>query len=77
MNPWPTPNNDNYDYLPIRLPAHLARLTASARLAIHAEFTDWELSRVRAYTDGTRRVLLRRKKTTPTLGPHDTTTSVE
>jgi hypothetical protein len=33
------------------------------RLAIQAEFGGWELSRVRLYTDGSRRVLLKRKKT--------------
>lgn len=38
------------------------RVTASMRLAIQAEFGGWELSRVRAYTDGSRRVLLRRRK---------------
>lgn len=32
------------------------------RLAIQAEFGGWELSRVRLYTDGSRRVLLRRRK---------------
>jgi len=32
------------------------------RLAISAEFGGWELSRVRLYPDGSRRVLLRRKK---------------
>ncbi|GAB2659823.1 hypothetical protein GCM10027088_42720 [Nocardia goodfellowii] len=37
-------------------------MTASMRLAIQAEFGGWELSRVRAYTDGSRRVLLRRRK---------------
>jgi hypothetical protein len=34
------------------------------RLSIQAEYGGWELSRVRAYTDGSRRVLLRRRKTT-------------
>lgn len=33
------------------------------RLAISAEFGGWELSRVRLYPDGSRRVLLKRKKT--------------
>ncbi|WP_369028268.1 DUF5703 family protein, partial [Nocardia farcinica] len=33
------------------------------RLAIQAEYGGWELSRVRAYTDGSRRVLLRRRRT--------------
>ena len=30
--------------------------------AIEAEYRGWELTRVRLYTDGSRRVLLRRKK---------------
>ena len=33
-----------------------------ARLSIEAEYRGWELTRVRLYTDGSRRVLLRRKK---------------
>jgi hypothetical protein len=32
-------------------------------LSIEAEYRGWELTRVRLYNDGTRRVLLRRKKT--------------
>jgi hypothetical protein len=31
-------------------------------LSIEAEYRGWELTRVRLYTDGSRRVLLRRKK---------------
>ena len=38
-------------------------VTASTRLSIEAEYRGWELTKVRLYTDGTRRVLLRRKKT--------------
>ncbi|ATL67996.1 dihydroorotate dehydrogenase [Nocardia terpenica] len=53
-----------YEYVPLRLPPDVTRVTASMRLAIQAEFGGWELSRVRAYTDGSRRVLLRRPKTT-------------
>ena len=34
-----------------------------AQLAIQAEFHGWELTRVRLYPDGSRRVLLRRRKT--------------
>ncbi|RMI33648.1 dihydroorotate dehydrogenase [Nocardia stercoris] len=52
---------DGYEYVPLHLPRELNRVTASMRLAIQAEFGGWELSRVRAYTDGSRRVLLRRK----------------
>ena len=40
----------------------LTRINASTRLSIEAEYRGWELTRVRLYTDGSRRVLLRRKK---------------
>ena len=50
----------SYEYAPLRLPAHVDRLTAAAQLAVHAEFSGWELARVRLYADGTRQVVLRR-----------------
>lgn len=59
---WET-TTDDYEYIPLRLPPDVTRVTASMRLTIQAEFGGWELSRVRAYTDGSRRVLLRRRKT--------------
>jgi hypothetical protein len=46
----------------LRLPPDLTRINASTRLSIEAEYRGWELTRVRLYTDGSRRVLLRRKK---------------
>jgi hypothetical protein len=52
----------DYEWIPLRLPPEVTRVTASTRLAIEAEYRGWELSRVRLYTDGSRRVLLRRKK---------------
>lgn len=52
----------DYEWIPLRLPPEVTRITASTRLAIEAEYRGWELSRVRLYTDGSRRVLLRRKK---------------
>ncbi|WP_040835627.1 DUF5703 family protein [Nocardia brevicatena] len=58
---WDT-SSDDYEYIPLRLPPDVTRVTASMRLSIQAEFGGWELSRVRAYTDGSRRVLLRRRK---------------
>ncbi|RJO74108.1 dihydroorotate dehydrogenase [Nocardia panacis] len=58
---WET-SGDDYEYVPLRLPPDMNRVTASMRLSIQAEFGGWELSRVRAYTDGSRRVLLRRRK---------------
>ncbi len=52
----------DYEWIPLRLPPEVTRVTASTRLSIEAEYRGWELSRVRLYTDGTRRVLLRRKR---------------
>ncbi|WP_280331757.1 DUF5703 family protein [Nocardia wallacei] len=59
-----TSEEGEYEYVPLRLPPEVTSVTASMRLAIQAEFGGWELSRVRAYTDGSRKVLLRRRKTT-------------
>ncbi len=60
---WEVSASDDWEYVPLRLPPDVTRVTASMRLAIQAEFGGWELSRVRLYTDGSRRVLLKRKKT--------------
>lgn len=54
--------SDEYEWAPLRLPPEVTRLSASIRLSIEAEYRGWELTRVRLYTDGSRRVLLRRKK---------------
>jgi hypothetical protein len=54
--------SDEYEWIPLRLPPEVTRLSASTRLSIEAEYRGWELTRVRLYTDGSRRVLLRRKK---------------
>jgi hypothetical protein len=54
--------SDEYEWVPMRLPPEVTRLSASTRLSIEAEYRGWELTRVRLYTDGSRRVLLRRKK---------------
>ena len=55
--------SDDYEWIPLRLPPDVTRISASTRLSIEAEYRGWELTRVRLYTDGSRRVLLRRKKT--------------
>jgi Family of unknown function (DUF5703) len=60
---WDADLSDEYEWVPLRLPPDVTRITASTRLSIEAEYRGWELTRVRLYTDGTRRVLLRRKKT--------------
>ncbi len=54
--------SDDYEWAPLRLPPEVTRISASTRLSIEAEYRGWELTRVRLYTDGSRRVLLRRKK---------------
>ncbi|WP_117215292.1 DUF5703 family protein [Allorhizocola rhizosphaerae] len=50
----------DYEYVPLRLPPDVDRITATARLAIQAEYHGWELARVKLMRDGTRQVLLRR-----------------
>ena len=68
--------SDEYEWVPLRLPPDVTRLSASIRLSIEAEYRGWELTRVRAYTDGSRRVLLRRRKSAATMpGTPDQPTS--
>lgn len=50
-----------WEYRQLRLPPGVSRRAAATQLSIHAEFAGWELSTVRLYADGTRRVWLRRK----------------
>ena len=59
---WEVELSDDYEWIPLRLPPEVTRIGASTRLSIEAEYRGWELTRVRLYTDGSRRVLLRRKK---------------
>ncbi|HET7740484.1 MULTISPECIES: DUF5703 family protein [unclassified Mycolicibacterium] len=60
---WESELSDDFDWIPLRLPPDVTRVSASTRLSIEAEYRGWELTRVRLYTDGSRRVLLRRRKT--------------
>ncbi|MGC2655579.1 MAG: DUF5703 family protein [Mycobacterium sp.] len=59
---WAKDMSDEYEWAPLRLPPEVTRVSASTRLSIEAEYRGWELTRVRLYTDGSRRVLLRRRK---------------
>ncbi len=54
----------DYEYAPLRLPPQVDRYTAAAQLTIGAEFAGWELARVQLFGDGTRKVLLRRARST-------------
>jgi hypothetical protein len=57
----------DWEYQPLRLPPELSRRNAATQLAVQAEFAGWELSRVRLYSDGTRTVWLRRRRTSAAL----------
>jgi hypothetical protein len=59
---WDAEMSDEYEWVPLRLPPEVTRLSASTQLSIEAEYRGWQLTRTRLYTDGSRRVLLRRKK---------------
>ncbi|MGB0100840.1 MAG: DUF5703 family protein [Nocardioides sp.] len=54
--------SDGWEYRPVQLPGDVSRMTAAVRLAIQAEFGGWELSRVRLYPGGVRKVWLRRRR---------------
>ena len=58
-----------YEYAPLRLPANVDRMTATAQLTLQAEFSGWELARVRLFRDGTRQVVLRRRVAGGSLQP--------
>lgn len=58
---------DGWEYTPLRLPRGVSPVSAAVQLAVQAEFAGWELSRVRLYADGTRTVLLRRRRTSAAL----------
>lgn len=68
---WEAGLSDDYEWIPLRLPADVTRVSASTRLSIEAEYRGWELTKVRLYTDGSRRVLLRRRKIATSLPPTD------
>lgn len=60
----------DYEYAPLRLPPGTDRVSAAVQLALQAEFGGWELARVRLYSDGTRKVVLRRRRSDRALpGP--------
>jgi Family of unknown function (DUF5703) len=64
------PADADWEYVPMRIPSDTDRQTAAVRLMLHAEYGGWELARVRLHPDGTRKVLLRRKRTAHRLpGP--------
>jgi hypothetical protein len=60
----------DYEYVPVRLPPGTPRISAAVQLSLQAEYGGWELARLRLMTDGTRRIVLRRKRSARLLpGP--------
>jgi hypothetical protein len=55
----------DWEYAPLRIPPDVGRIAAAVRLSLHAEFGGWELARTQRYSDGTREVLLRRRRAGP------------
>ncbi|MEJ7650690.1 MAG: DUF5703 family protein [Nakamurella sp.] len=53
---------DDYEYAPLRLDPAMSRSAATTMLTIQAEYSGWELARVLRFSDGSRRVWLRRKR---------------
>jgi hypothetical protein len=51
----------DYAYLVVYLPREMSRDAARRILTDHAEYGEWELSRLRRFADGSRKVTLRRK----------------
>ena len=54
--------DENWEYQRLRLPSAVSRRNAATVLAVQAEFAGWELRGVRLYSDGTRKVMLRRRR---------------
>ncbi|CAO5239532.1 DUF5703 family protein [Frankia sp. AgKG'84/4] len=50
------------EYQNLYLPPSTDRRAAVQILTMHAEFGDWELDRLRLFPDGSRRVVLRRRR---------------
>lgn len=52
----------DYEYQRLYLPRGTSRESARTALSIHARYGEWELDRLRLYPDGSRRVVLRRRR---------------
>ncbi|MBL7501686.1 hypothetical protein I6A84_35955 [Frankia sp. CNm7] len=50
------------EYQRLYMPPGTDRRTAQTVLTMHAEFGGWELERLRLFPDGSRRVVLRRRR---------------
>ncbi len=55
-----------YSYVVLYLPRGTSRDAARRILTDHAEYGEWELTRLRLYADGSRKATLRRQIIRPT-----------
>jgi hypothetical protein len=55
-------DDDEYEYQPLRIDPSMSRGAAATMLAVRAEFSGWELARTLKFTDGSRKVWLRRRR---------------
>lgn len=58
----PPGSDEEWEYQPLRIDPHLSRSATAAMLAVRAEFSGWELARSLRYADGSRQVVLRRRR---------------
>ena len=58
-----------YSYLVLYIPRSTTRDAARRLLTDHAEYGQWELSRLRMYPDGSRKATLRRRIIRQVRGP--------
>jgi hypothetical protein len=52
----------DWEYAPLRIPAEVTQTSAAVQLSVHAEFGGWELARTLRFADGSRKVVLRRRR---------------
>ncbi len=66
---YPTPGEaqSDFEYQGLRIDANTSRSAAATMLSLRAEFAGWELDRVLRFEDGSRRVWLRRKRSSGLL----------
>ena len=50
-----------YEYAPLRLPAGISRSAAAQLMSMQSDTGGWELARLQAFADGTRKVIMRRR----------------
>jgi Family of unknown function (DUF5703) len=53
-----------YEYAPVRIPPGTDGTATAVQLTLQAEYGGWELAKVRLQSDGSRRVWLRRLRST-------------